>query len=205
MKSKTMMNGRVKAGHRAVWAVMCLGFAALFLTGCESGGNRDTGQDSPANTKPNIVIIFLDDAGYGDFEPFFDTRYPTPNIQSLAEEGRKFINFYVPQAICSASRAALLTGTYPERNGVFGAHAPTERGLETNFATMAEVLGENGYKTGIFGKWHLGDQDETRPHNRGFDEAVGIMYSNDMWADHPENPEFWGNTRFNTGEMVRWK
>lgn len=172
------------------YAGFLLIFALLVLTGCGSEQNNQT--ESSANAKPNIVLIFLDDAGYGDFEPFFDTRYQTPNIKSLAEEGRKFTNFYVPQAICSASRAALLTGTYPERTGVFGAHAPTQRGLETNFMTMAEMLKENGYKTGFFGKWHLGDQEETRPHNRGFDEAVGIMYSNDMWAEHPENPDFWG-------------
>lgn len=162
----------------------------ITLGACSDQQNSQT--EALANEKPNIVLIFLDDAGYGDFEPFFDTRYETPNIKKLAKEGRKFTNFYVPQAICSASRAALLTGTYPERNGVFGAHAPTERGLEINFITMAEMLKENGYKTGFFGKWHLGDQEETRPHNRGFDEAVGIMYSNDMWAEHPENPEFWG-------------
>ncbi|NBC66651.1 MAG: sulfatase-like hydrolase/transferase [Bacteroidetes bacterium] len=165
--------------------VISLLFVAVTFSGCSNSSNSSV-------EKPNIVLIFLDDAGYGDFQPFFDTGYETPNIQNLAEEGRKFTNFYVPQAICSASRAALLTGTYPERTGVFGAHAPTGRGLETNFVTMAEMLKENGYRTGFFGKWHLGDQPETRPHNRGFDEAVGIMYSNDMWSGHPENPEYWG-------------
>lgn len=165
------------------WIILILG--VVYLNGCSSSTNSSI-------EKPNIVLIFLDDAGYGDFQPFFNTGYETPNIQSLAEEGRKFTNFYVPQAICSASRAALLTGTYPGRNGVFGAHGPTDRGLETNFVTMAEMLKANGYTTGFFGKWHLGDQPETRPHNRGFDEAVGIMYSNDMWADHPESPDYWG-------------
>lgn len=168
-----------------VISLASLMIGAMLFSGCSNSPNSST-------EKPNIVLIFLDDAGYGDFKPFFDTGYETPNIQSLAEEGRKFTNFYVPQAICSASRAALLTGTYPERTGVFGAHAPTARGLETNFVTMAEMLKENGYSTGFFGKWHLGDQPATRPHNRGFDEAVGIMYSNDMWAEHPENPEYWG-------------
>jgi len=160
----------------------------LYITGCSA---QETDNNSETN-KPNIVLIFLDDAGFADFQPFAETLYPTPNVQTLAEEGRRFMNFYVPQAICSASRAALMTGTYPERNGVFGAHAPTARGLETNFMTMAEMLKENGYRTGFFGKWHLGDQEETRPHNRGFDETAGIMYSNDMWAGHPENPEYWG-------------
>lgn len=162
----------------------------FFTLGCSNTSDRvSTGSDEK---KPNIVLIFLDDAGYADFQPFAETRYPTPNVQTLAEEGRRFMNFYVPQAICSASRAALMTGTYPERNGIFGAHAPRERGLETDFMTIAEMLKENGYRTGFFGKWHLGDQEETRPHNRDFDETAGIMYSNDMWAGHPENPEYWG-------------
>lgn len=160
------------------------------IAGC--GKSSDQSTASSAETLPNIVLIFLDDAGYADFKPFTETRYPTPNVQTLAEEGRTFMNFYVPQAICSASRAALMTGTYPERNGLFNAHPPKDRGLNPDFMTMGEMLKENGYTTGFFGKWHLGDQEETRPHNRGFDETAGIMYSNDMWAGHPENPEYWG-------------
>lgn len=84
--------------------------------GCSASSDRTT--SGLENSQPNIVIIFLDDAGFADFKPFAETRYPTPNVQTLAEEGRTFMNFYVPQAICSASRAALLTGTYPERNGL---------------------------------------------------------------------------------------
>ncbi|MEX0770596.1 MAG: sulfatase [Balneolaceae bacterium] len=161
-----------------------------FMMGCNLSSDQSIQETD--SEPPNIVLIFLDDSGFADFQPFAETRYPTPNVQTLAEEGRRFMNFYVPQAICSASRAALMSGTYPERNGVFGAHAPTARGLETNFVTMAEMLNDNGYTTGFFGKWHLGDQEETRPHNRGFDETAGIMYSNDMWSGHPENPEYWG-------------
>lgn len=145
-----------------------------------------------SGSQPNIVLIFLDDAGFADFQPFAETRYPTPNVATLAEEGRSFYNFYVPSAVCSASRAALLTGTYPERNGLFGAHAPRQRGLDPDFVTIGEMLQDIGYKTASFGKWHIGDHPETRPPERGFDESSGIMYSNDMWADHPENPEYWG-------------
>ncbi|MEX0647233.1 MAG: sulfatase [Balneolaceae bacterium] len=171
-----------------VWAFL------LILSACAVTAYSSVSHQSsvPQAEKPNIVLIFLDDAGFADFQPFSEMLYPTPNVQTLAEEGRQFMNFYVPQAICSASRAALMTGTYPGRNGIFGAHAPRERGLETDFMTMAEMLKENGYRTGFFGKWHLGDQEETRPHNRGFDETAGIMYSNDMWAGHPENPGYWG-------------
>lgn len=141
---------------------------------------------------PNVVIIFLDDSGWGDFAPFGNDELPTPGVSTLAKEGRMFKNFYVPQAICSASRSALLTGCYPGRTKVFGAHGPNARGLETTFATMGEVFQPAGYRTAIFGKWHCGDQPETRPAARGFDESCGLMYSNDMWKHHPENPEYWG-------------
>ncbi|MFW5757929.1 MAG: sulfatase [Bacteroidota bacterium] len=144
------------------------------------------------SSAPNVVIIFLDDAGWADFEPFGQNKYSTPNLNKLAGEGRQFHNFYVPQAVCSASRSALLTGCYPERTGMHGAHGPNARGVDPSFATIAEVLQKNNYYTGMFGKWHIGDQDDTRPHNRGFDESAGIMYSNDMWADHPVNPDYWG-------------
>jgi len=166
------------------------GMFLLLLNGCVSDKNQES--DGSIDTPPNIVLIFLDDAGFADFQPFAETRYSTPNVDKLAEEGRSFYNFYVSQAICSASRAALMTGTYPGRNELFGAHAPREHGLDPQFKTLGEILQEAGYATGFFGKWHMGDQPETRPQQRGFDEVSGIMYSNDMWADHPVNPEFWG-------------
>lgn len=162
----------------------------IVVNGCTSS-NPDESVETE-NRSPNIVLIFLDDAGFGDFQPFAETQYPTPNVDRLASEGRSFYNFYVPQAICSASRASLLTGTYPGRHRLFAAHAPRERGLDPAFETMGEMLQKAGYKTGFFGKWHIGDQPETRPLQRGFVEARGIMYSNDMWADHPVEPEFWG-------------
>ncbi len=145
-----------------------------------------------ADKKPNIVILFLDDSGWSDFEPFGEKVLETPRITKLAGDGCSYQNFYVPQAVCSASRAALLSGCYPGRTKVFGAHAPKARGLEPDFATMGEVFRSAGYRTAIFGKWHCGDQPETRPQARGFDESCGLMYSNDMWKHHPENPEYWG-------------
>jgi arylsulfatase A-like enzyme len=146
----------------------------------------------PDRTKPNVVIIFLDDAGWSDFEPFHKNHYPTPNLNLLASQGTQFHNFYVPQAVCSASRAALLSGCYPCRTGLHNAHGPNATGLDTTFRILPQLMKEAGYVTGAFGKWHIGDQEHTRPHNRGFDEHAGIMYSNDMWAGHPENPEYWG-------------
>ena len=139
---------------------------------------------------PNFVVMFLDDSGWADFRPFAQTPYPTPNVERLAAEGCCFTQFYVPQAICSASRASLLTGCYPERHRVFGAIGPRARGLDPSIATLAEVLKQAGYATGCFGKWHIGDHPETRPPARGFDESSGLMYSNDMWRFHPETRMF---------------
>lgn len=147
-------------------------------------------QEDPA--KPNVVIIFLDDSGWADFEPFGEVALETPHVTQLAAEGCAFHNFYVPQAICSASRSALMSGCYPGRNKVFGAHGPNAWGLDTTFATMGEVFSAAGYATAAFGKWHCGDQPETRSYARGFQETCGLMYSNDMWKHHPGNPEYWG-------------
>ena len=172
-----------------------LSLFSLYFLGA-SCDYKTTKEDKNVSTeipkKPNVVIIFLDDSGYSDFNPFGKGEVPTPHVQQLAEEGTMFTNFHVPQAICSASRSALLTGCYPGRTKVFGAHGPNERGLETTFPTLGEVFKKGGYKTAVFGKWHCGDQPETRPHARGFDESCGLMYSNDMWKHHPENPEYWG-------------
>ena len=142
--------------------------------------------------KPNFVVIFLDDSGWADFTPFGKPAYPTPNVYRLAQGGCRFTQFYVPQAVCSASRASLLTGCYPGRTKVFGAHGPRSRGLDPKFATIGEVLKAEGYRTAVFGKWHVGDQPETRPPARGFDVSCGLMVSNDMWKYHPQNPDYWG-------------
>ncbi|MCP4375471.1 MAG: sulfatase [bacterium] len=149
---------------------------------------------------PNIVIIFLDDSGWADFKPFGKPKYDTPNVKKLAAEGCCFHNFHVPQAICTASRAALLSGCYPGRTRIFGAHDPRARGLDPKFATIAQVLKTAGYTTAVFGKWHIGDQKQTRPPARGFDESCGLMYSNDMWKHHPGTRryarwplQFWDN------------
>lgn len=90
--------------------------------------------------KPNVVIIFLDDAGYADFHPFGDPPYPTPNVESLAGQGVQLTQFYVPTAVCSSSRASLLSGSYAGRHGLFGAHGPGGRGLDPKFTTIAEML-----------------------------------------------------------------
>lgn len=164
--------------------------AFLALAFCLSATAKD-------KRPPNVVIIFLDDSGYSDFHPFGKPTYPTPHVEKLANNGMRLNRFCVPQAVCSASRAALLSGCYPERTKVFGAHGPGGRGLDPKYATMAEMLKKAGYATAHFGKWHCGDQADTRPLARGFDEHAGLMYSNDMWRFHPSNkdpedPKHWG-------------
>lgn len=145
-----------------------------------------------AAERPNVIIIFLDDSGYSDFHPFGNPSYPTPHVEQLAKDGMSFSQFYVPEAVCSASRAALMSGCYPGRTRVFGAHGPGGRGLSTKFATMAEVFKANQYATAHYGKWHIGDIPGQHPLDRGFDEHAGLMYSNDMWRYHPTNPQYWG-------------
>ncbi len=167
--------------------ILFLGLTILLGLSCQTQ-QEETLEKAP----PNVVIIFLDDSGYSDFEPFGQETFKTPGVTELAAEGCTYTNFYVPQAICSASRAALLTGSYPGRTKVFSAHPPKARGLDTIYPTMGEIFQAGGYSTAVFGKWHCGDQEDTRPHNRGFDESCGLMYSNDMWKYHPENPEYWG-------------
>jgi arylsulfatase A len=136
---------------------------------------------------PNIVIIFTDDQGYADVGAFGAKGFKTPNLDRLAKQGTKFTNFHVAQPVCSASRAALLTGCYPNRLGIHGALGPNARhGLNPNEVTIAELLKSKGYATGMAGKWHLGRPAPLLPIHHGFDEYFGLPYSNDMWPRHPE-------------------
>ncbi len=137
---------------------------------------------------PNIVLIFTDDQGYGDLGCYGAEGFTTPTIDSLAQQGVRFTSFYVSQAVSSASRAALLTGCYSNRVGVTGALTPgSDHGISDNELTIAEMLKEQGYVTGIFGKWHLGDSRKFLPLQHGFDEYVGFPYSNDMWPVSYDN------------------
>ncbi len=136
---------------------------------------------------PNIIIIFTDDQGYADVGVFGAKGFTTPNLDRLAKQGTKFTNFHVAQPVCSASRAALLTGCYPNRIGIHGALGPNAKhGINTNEMTLAELLKQKGYATGMAGKWHLGRPKPLLPIHHGFDEYLGLPYSNDMWPSHPE-------------------
>jgi len=131
---------------------------------------------------PNVVLIFMDDLGYGDVGVYGAEGYTTPNLDRLAAEGMRFTDFYASQAVCSASRAALLTGSYSERVSIQGALGPrADVGLNPTETTIAEMLKQRGYATAIVGKWHLGTHPDFLPLQQGFDEYLGLPYSNDMW------------------------
>ena len=138
-------------------------------------------------TTPNLVLIFADDQGYGDLSCFGSKKIKTPNIDRIAEEGRKFTNFMVASPVCTPSRAALLTGCYPKRVGMHQhvLFPSSTKGLTPREYTLADHFKSLGYSTACFGKWHLGHHKEVLPTANGFDTYFGIPYSNDM--NHPDN------------------
>lgn len=141
---------------------------------------------SAADRLPNFVIVFIDDMGYADIGPFGARGYSTPNLDRMARQGRVFTDFYVPQAVCSASRAALVTGCYNVRVGIQGALTHRSNfGIGDKEMTLAQVVKQKGYATACFGKWHLGHHPKFLPTRHGFDEYLGLPYSNDMWPLHP--------------------
>jgi len=136
--------------------------------------------------KPNFILIFADDLGYGDISGFGlkESHFKTPNLQRMAAEGAKLTSFYVPTPYCAPSRATILTGRYPFRNGVVFNPAPdagiNDVGLPESEITIAEALKDAGYASICIGKWHLGHTFQYLPRRQGFDEYYGILYSNDM-------------------------
>ncbi len=139
-----------------------------------------------AAEKPNIILILADDLGYADLGCFGNKKIRTPHLDTLAAEGTKFTSFYVTQAVCSSSRAALMTGSYPNRVSMQGALNHTSKeGINPKEYLLPEMLKEQNYKTGIFGKWHLGTATMFHPLKHGFDEFWGIPYSNDNSKYHP--------------------
>ncbi|MEZ6089965.1 MAG: sulfatase [Pirellulaceae bacterium] len=150
--------------------------------------------------RPNIVLIFADDQGYGDLGCFGSRKIETPNIDRLAKEGRRFTSFMVASPVCTPSRAALLTGCYPKRVGLHQhvLFPQSTKGLNPSEHTIADHLKGLGYATACFGKWHLGHHPQTLPRQNGFDTYLGIPYSNDM--NHPDNK---GKPRIPSDEL--WK
>lgn len=154
------------------------------------------GSITEKSAKPNFVIIFTDDQGYADLGCFGGEHVKTPRIDKMAAEGAKLTSFYVAAAVCTPSRAALMTGSYPRRNDMaVGTDfavllAADPKGLNPNELTIAEVLKSTGYKTGMFGKWHLGDQPEFLPTHQGFDEFFGLPYSHDIHPYHTNQKKY---------------
>ena len=133
---------------------------------------------------PNFIIIFTDDQGYEDIGCFGSPKIKTPHLDKMAAEGRKFTSFYSANSVCSPSRAALMTGSYPTRVSVPGVLFPRhEIGLNPDEVTIAEVLKGKEYATACIGKWHIGHKSKFLPTRQGFDSYFGIPYSNDMTID----------------------
>jgi arylsulfatase len=159
----------------------------LTLIACRTASFASDARAAQTSRLPNIVIIFTDDQGYADVGVFGAKGFRTPNLDRMAAEGCIFRDFQVAQPICSASRAGLLTGCYPNRIGIHRALPPrTKVGISSNEMTLAELVKQRGYATAIFGKWHLGDAPQFLPLHHGFDEYFGLPYSNDMWPLHPD-------------------
>lgn len=163
--------------------------------------------------QPNVVIIYADDLGYGDVSCFGSPDIPTPHLDEIAARGLRLTNWYSNSPVCSPSRASLLTGRYPTRAGVeeiLGGHTGTV-GMPAQ-STLASRLQQHGYRTGIFGKWHLGADPGHRPADRGFDEQFGFLagcvdyYSHIFYWAQDRNPihDLWrdGNHVFDNGRYL---
>ena len=156
-----------------------------------------------ADAKPNIIVIFADDMGYGDMSNNGHPTIRTPHLDRMTAEGQKWTSFYSASPVCTPSRAALLTGRYAVRSGMesaaHGVLFPESRGgLPASEVTLPEMLKEAGYATGMVGKWHLGHLPEFLPTRHGFDSWYGIPYSNDMDLDRPKV------TELNGGSLGQW-
>ncbi|MCZ6657862.1 MAG: sulfatase [Gammaproteobacteria bacterium] len=167
-------------------------FAILFLCAAVAADAlEDPALEDQAlqDQRPNVILMFADDLGYGDLGSYGAQDIATPNLDTLAAGGQRWTDFYVAAPVCSPSRGALLTGRLPVRTGLYGRQIRVlfpgdSEGMPHSEVTLAEVLRDAGYQTAIVGKWHLGDASHRLPTRHGFDEWFGIPYSNDMdWAD----------------------
>jgi arylsulfatase A len=194
--------------------------AAIVVSSCFVGGAAVA--QPPAAPQPSIVVIFADDLGYGDLGAFGAPNVWTPRLDQLAAEGQKWTHFYV-QPVCSPSRAALLTGRLPVRNGMYGTAGGTApkvfrdnaaEGLPPEEVTVAELLRDAGYRTAMVGKWHLGHLPQFLPTQHGFDYWVGVPFSHDMRMTVPRDasfrtkayyepkPEYWDVPLIRNGEVI---
>jgi arylsulfatase A-like enzyme len=170
--------------RRDFLAAVTAGFMGAMLGGC---AEKFSQKITKTVKKPNFIIIFCDDLGYGDIGCFGSKKHRTPNIDRMADEGMRLSSFYVSSGVCTPSRSSLMTGCYPRRVNMHKnewqlcvLRPVSRKGLNPNEITIAEVLKQQGYATACIGKWHLGDQRQFLPTRQGFDYYFGIPYSNDM-------------------------
>lgn len=178
--SRPRRAGARRFSARARWFLLSL----LCVSGLLPGGRAAGTPATP--DRPNVIFIFADDLGYGDLGCYGGKTIRTPHLDRMAKEGMRFTQFYVAQPVCSASRAALLSGAYPNRIGLHGALNPTSReGIHPEEWLLPEMFQDRGYATACVGKWHLGAQPRFSPLRHGFDEWFGLPYSNDLSRHHP--------------------
>lgn len=186
---------------RTTFKILNTIFTLLLMLAVEASDSSKA--DAVVQRPPNVILIYADDLGYGDLGSYGAQGYRTPNLDRMAAEGIRLTNFYVATAVCSASRAALLTGAYPNRIGIKGALDHTAKiGLNPEEETIAEVLKRRNYATAIYGKWHLGHHPQFLPTRQGFDEYYGLPYSNDMWPNHPVTRNYYPELPLIEGERV---
>ena len=157
---------------------------AVILLSLFSLPQLDAQDESKAAPRPNVIIIFIDDMGWGDVGFNGATGPKTPHLDQMARDGRRFNDFYVGCSVCTGSRTALMTGCHFRRLGMQPVLFPnSKQGLHPEEVTIADVLKGAGYRTACVGKWHLGHLPPCLPTYQGFDSYFGIPYSNDMWID----------------------
>lgn len=199
-----MAREKMKRCRWLVGGIVAVGLTAL--TACQVGSTADK---TEVQRLPNIIVLYADDLGYGDLGSYGSPNIRTPQLDQLAAQGQRWTDFYVAAPVCSPSRGALMTGNYPERSGLYGRTRavlfPGESGqIPDSVTTLPEALKAEGYSTAMFGKWHLGDQPDGLPTRHGFDEWLGIPYSNDMdWMIGPTSPELFAAAKRGEGEFVK--
>jgi len=190
-----------KLNRREFLRTIGLATAAVTAPGCTNALTAVAGEGK--ERPPNFVIIFIDDMGYADVGCFGAQGYETPNIDRLAADGTRFTDFYAAASSCTPSRAALMTGCYPQRVGLPRVLGPGAKiGISDDEVTIAQMLKPLGYATACYGKWHLGHHPQFLPMRHGFDDYFGLPYSNDMWPKHPENPKGYPDLPLVEGERV---